>query len=285
MPTTHNVNCDAGEKIHDTILMASPGDTIMVTGVCTDCVVIPAEIVGITLDGQKKATIRPAGTDADGIFIFGRDIAVKGFTVVGGRDGIHLSGQAAGASAAINSNIIRQTARFGIHIDKGSYACVTNNLIENVAAAGIDITENSYARIGFRLPSSPDPAPNMIMGNGSHGIAVTRVSGAWIAFNEIARNKGSGVFVNRNSQADVVDNLINGNQGDGITVTQNSGVNLVSEGTAFPSRPNRSEATAANAGFAVRCLTAGYVEGPLGSLLGDKGSKKFDTSCCDRTVS
>jgi nitrous oxidase accessory protein NosD len=284
MATTYSVDLDAGEKIQDLISLAKPGDTIMVTGACTHSVVVPAGVIGVTLDGQRKAAIRLTESNTDGIFILGKDITIKGFTLTGGRDGIHLSGQAAGASATIESNIIRETGRFGIHIDKGSYAAVIGNLIEDVAAAGIDITENSFARIGFRLPSSPNPAPNTISSNGSHGIAVTRISGAWIVYNQIAKNKGSGVYVNRNSQADVVDNLINGNEGDGITVTQNSGVNLVSEGTAFPSRPNRTEPNAANAGFAIRCLTAGYVDGPVGSLLGSKGSKEFDASCCDSTV-
>jgi hypothetical protein len=70
---------------------------------------------------------------------------------------------------------------------------------------------------------------------------------------------------------------------DGITVTQNSGVNLRSEGTAFSEKSNRTEATAANGGFAIRCSTGGYVEGALGTLLGSKGLKEFDGACIDRT--
>ena len=284
LAATQSVNCDGGEKIQDKLSVAKPGDTILVTGICRENVRIASELVRITLDGQGKAVIHAPGNRADGIFVYGKDITIKEFTLTGGRDGIHLSGQAAGASAIIDSNVIRETGRYGIHIDKGSYANIVGNVIENVPAAGIDITENSFARIGFSIPFSPDPFPNTIQNNGSDGIVVTRISGAWIAYNTIAKNKGSGIYVNRNSQADVVDNLISGHLRDGITVTQNSGVNLTSEGTAFPQKSNRTDVTAPNVGFAIRCSTGGYVEGPLGTLFGSKGLKEFDDACIDRTL-
>ena len=284
LAATHNVNCDAGENIQEKISPAKPGDIILVTGVCEVGVGIAPEVVRITLDGQGKAVIRVSGARNDGIFVYGKDITVKGFTITGGRDGIHLSGQAAGASAIIDSNVIRDTGRFGIHIDKNSYATIVNNTIANVGSAGIDVTENSFARIGFRIPFSPTAAPNTIQNNGSHGIVVTRISGAWIAYNRISQNNGNGIYVNRNSQVDVVDNLINGHSGDGITASQNSGVNLRSEGTAFPQNPNKTEDGTPNAGFAVRCSTGGYFDGPIGSLFGSKGPKNFDASCVDQTV-
>jgi Periplasmic copper-binding protein (NosD) len=280
LAATHNVNCDTGEKIQDKVSIAKPGDAILVTGICAEGVRIQPEMVRITLDGQGKAVVRVSGS-ADGIFVYGKDITIKGFTLTGGRDGIHLSGQAAGAAAIIDSNVIRDTGRFGIHIDKNSYATIINNVIENVGSTGIDITENSFARIGFSLPGAPKPAPNTIQNNGRHGISVTRISGAWIAYNRITQNKGSGIYVNRNSQADIVDNVINGHGGDG---SQNSGVNLRSEDAPFPQKGNRTDAETANAGFAVRCSTGGYVEGPLGNLSGNKGPKDFEGSCIDRTV-
>ena len=55
MPTTHTVDCDAGEKIQDKIAMATPGDTILVSGACSESVAILSETVRITLDGAKGA--------------------------------------------------------------------------------------------------------------------------------------------------------------------------------------------------------------------------------------
>jgi nitrous oxidase accessory protein NosD len=255
-----------------------------VSGTCSENVSIPSEIVRITLDGQGKAVIQAPGNTADVIFIRGKDITVKGFTLTGGRDGIHRSGAAAGASATIDGNIIQRTGRYGIHVDSESVARIVNNRIENVPNVGIDITENSHARIGFLLPSRPEPGPNTIRRNGSHGIAVSRASSAWIANNTIADNKGSGVFVNRNSQADVVANIINGNGGDGITASHNSGVNLRSEGTPLREDPNQTDPTTKNAGFGIKCSIGGYAEGPLGTLTGTQGAKEFDNSCVDRVT-
>jgi hypothetical protein len=256
----------------------------LVSGTCSENVSIPSEVVRVTLDGQGRTVIKAPGTTADAIFIRGKEITVKGFTLTGGRDGIHLSGAAAGASAIIDGNVIHNTARYGIHLDSGSVGRIANNRIENVANAGIDVTESSYARIGFLIPSAPKPGPNTIRNNGGHGIAVSRASSAWIANNAIVDNKGGGVFVNRNSQADVVGNTINGNGGDGITASHNSGVNLRSEGTLLPQTPNQTDAATKNAGFGVMCSIGGYVEGPLGTLAGSRGTKEFDSSCIDRLI-
>ncbi len=281
---TLTVDCDAKGKIQEKIELARPGDTVLVSGTCSENVSIPSEIVRITLDGQGRTVIKAPGTTADAIFIRGKDITIKGFTLTGGRDGIHLSGAAAGASAIIDGNTIQQTARYGIHLDSGSVGRIANNRIENVANAGIDVTESSYARIGFLIPSAPKPGPNVIRNNGGYGIAVSRASSAWIANNTITDNKGGGVFVNRNSQADIVGNTINGNGGDGVTASQNSGINLRSEGTLLPQRPNHTDPTARNARFGVKCLIGGYVEGPLGTLVGGQGTKEFDNSCIDRLI-
>jgi nitrous oxidase accessory protein NosD len=279
---TLTVDCDAGEKIQQKIALAKPGDTVLVSGTCSENVAIPSEVVRITLDGQAKAVIQAPGTTADAIFIRGKDITIKGFTLTGGRDGIHLSGAGAGASAIIDGNTIQRTGRYGIHLDGGSVGRIVNNRIENIPNIGIDITENSHARIGFLIPSRAEPGPNTIRNNGSHGIAVSRASSAWIANNTIANNKGSGVFVNRNSQADVVGNIINGNGGDGITASHNSGVNLRSEGTPLRQGPNQTDPPAKNAGFGIKCSIGGYVEGPLGTLTGTQGATEFDNSCVNR---
>ena len=95
MPTTHTVDCNAGEKIQDKIATAMPGDTILVSGNCAENVVVAPEIVRITFDGQGKTAIQ-APAKGDGFFVRGREITIKGFAISGGRDGIHLSGSASG---------------------------------------------------------------------------------------------------------------------------------------------------------------------------------------------
>jgi len=159
MPTTHTVDCDAGQKIQDRIDIARPGDTILASGTCTENVSIPCETLRITLDGQGRTVIRAPGK-GDGVIIRGREITVQGFTITGGRDGIHLSGVAAGASANIVDNVIRSTGRHGIHLDHSSVGRIAGNTIEDVHACGIDVAEGSVARIGYLLrPLGPAPTP------------------------------------------------------------------------------------------------------------------------------
>lgn len=280
MPTTHTVDCNAGQKIQDKIAIAQPGDTILVNGNCSENTIIPPEVVRITLDGQGKTVIQ-APPKGDGFFVRGREITIKGFTIAGGRDGIHLSGSASGASANIVGNTIRKTGRHGIHLDHTSVGRIAGNTIEDVHACGIDIAEQSVARVGYLLRPL-GAGPNTIRNCGEHGISVNRGSSARIVGNTIGNNKGSGVLVTRNSQADVFGNSISGNAGNGISASHNAGVNMTNDDKLFDLGPNRTDAGAKNAGFGLAGSVGGYADGPLGTLAGARGAKQIDAGCIDR---
>ena len=280
MATTHTVDCNAGEKIQDKVALAKPGDTILVSGACSENVAIFSEVVRITLDGQGKTVIQ-APSKGDGFFIRGREITVKGFTITGGRDGIHLSGVAAGASANIVGNTIRKTGRHGIHLDHSSVGRIASNTIEDAHASGIDVAEGSVARIGYTLRPQGH-GPNTIRNSGEHGITVNRGSSARIVGNTIENNKGSGILVTRNSQADIFGNLISGNKGNGITASHNAGINLENEDQLFNLGPNRTDPAAKNAGAGLSGSVGGYADGPLGTLDGIRGTKEMDGTCIDR---
>src|SRR5262245_40992912 len=51
----HMVNCDKGQTINDALKNADPGDTIRVSGICTERVAIKTE--RLTLDGQGTAVL------------------------------------------------------------------------------------------------------------------------------------------------------------------------------------------------------------------------------------
>jgi len=277
MPT-YTVDCNAGEKIQDRIAIAEPGDTILVSGNCSENVAVPVETARITIDGQGK-TVITAPPKGDGFFVRGREITIKGFTITGGRDGIHLSGSASGASANIVENTIRKPGRHGIHLDHTSVGRIAGNLIEDAHACGIDVAEMSVARIGYLLRPMGH-GPNTIRNAGQHGISVNRQSSARVVGNTIENNKGSGVFVTRNSQADVFGNAISGNAGNGITASHNSGINMTNEDKLFELGPNRTEAK--NAGFGFSGSVGGYVDGPIGTLVGVKGARELDGTCIDK---
>ncbi len=272
------VDCDAGEKFQERLKDAKPGDTIQVKGACNEGVRINSEVVRVTLDGGGAATIKaPQGRDP--VFIRGRDITVRGFTLTGGRDGVHLSGQGAGASAVIERNIIRETGRRGIHLDQSSIARIGANTIENVASDGINVVESSNARIGYIIF---DPLPNTIRNVGGHAVVISGGSTARILGNVLAGNKGSGIVISRNSQADLWANMISGNGGDAVAVSHGSGI--VVTGATMPKREgeNSTDPAHVNEGYGVSCVLAGYVDGPVGKLTGKRGGSQIDGSCTAR---
>jgi parallel beta-helix repeat protein len=281
------VDCSAGETIAAAIAGARPGDVFAVRGVCKETVIITAEVTGVTLDGQGTATIsHPTGISTPGpaahvVYIRGRGITITGFRIVGGVDGIHLSGP---AHAVIHRNVVSGNRGRGVHVDKGSVAQIYDNVIERNGGGGIHITESSFARIGFLIPPQPALQPNQIRHNGSYGIFVERGSTARIVGNRIEFNTGAGVIVDRNSETDVAANTIGGNSGDGVAVTRNSGVNFSSEREGPTDGPNLTDPASKNRGVAVRCEIGGYVAGPLGSLNGSAGTKAFDRTCVDRVT-
>jgi parallel beta-helix repeat protein len=275
---TVSVDCDAGNKIQAAVDNAKPGDTVLVSGTCNEQVSFNPEVVRVTLDGQKKTTITHPGKGAPSphtVMIRGRDITVKGITVIGGLDGIHLAGP---ASAELDGNVVRKATRAGIHIDKGSVARILGNTVEDCGAYGIDITGVSLAYIGVRIPRIPALSPNMVRNNGGPGINIERSSEAWIVGNTISNNKGSGIAVHRNSHADVIANTINANGGDAISASFGSGINLRSE----PRKDGPNQTAEPNAGAGIHCTTGGYVDGPPGSLAGKQGAKAFEQGCVDR---
>jgi nitrous oxidase accessory protein NosD len=274
------VDCDAGNTIMAALSSVKPGDTVLVSGTCNEQVSFAPELVRITLDGQKKTTIQHPGKGAASphtVFIRGKDIYIKGITVIGGLDGIHLAGP---ASAELDGNVVTKAARAGIHIDKGSVARILNNTVQESGAYGIDITGVSLAYIGVRIPRIPALAPNTIRNNGGPGINIERSSEAWIVGNTIAGNKGSGIVVHRNAHADVIANAINANGGDAITASFGSGINLRSE----PRRDGPNQTAQENGGVGIRCTTGGYVDGPLGTLGGKQGAKAIENGCVDRVA-
>jgi len=275
---TVSVDCDAGNTITAALGNVKPGDTVLVSGTCREQVSVASEITRITLDGQKKTTIRHPGKPAaspHAVYIRGNDITIKGFTVTGGLDGIHLSGP---ASSVIDGNVVVKNSGRGIHIDKGSIARILNTTVQESGAIGIDITGASYAYIGVYIPRVPALSPNTILNNGGPGINIERSSGAWIVGNTISNNKESGIFVHRNSHADVIANVINANGGDGITASYNAGVNLRSE----PRRDGPNQTAQENGGAGIRCTVGGFVDGPLGTLAGKQGAKAIESGCVDR---
>ena len=276
---TVNVDCNAGGAVGPILNGLKTGDVVLVQGTCQENILIQAQLSTITLDGQRKATIKAPDPGQPAIQVLGREITIKGFTVIGGSFGIAIN---RGATAVIDANTIENAANTGLEVSQNSFARIINNTIEHSGQNGIFVLGSSSAHIGVMSTGDKVPQPNVIQNNGGDGIQVLRASTARIIGNSISGNQGNGLTVQQASHADVAGNTFNRNLLHGIRVVGNSGVNLADSAMRLFEQPNTT--TAPNGMFGIRCEIGAYVEGPLGSLMGGSGVKDMsDTSCIDRS--
>ena len=279
---TINVACP-GQTIQAAVDSAAPGDTVAVTGTCSENVLVRNEKQRITISGSG-ASVNGPNAASPTFNIRGKGIVLTGFTITGGRDGVQIN---RGSNAVVQGNIIQGTGRHGILVDQLAFGVITLNTIQNnLNGSGIVVSENSIARIGFNNDSDVSASPNTIQGNGRGGIVVSRTSSARIVGNNILSNTGGidvghGIQVIRLSQADIADNTINSNAGSAVYTAQNGGVNLGEDNpTTFFDDPNQT--TSINTGNGVRCDLGAYANGHLGStnqLNGTAGQLNINASC------
>lgn len=276
---TVNVDCNTGGAVGPILSGLKTGDVVFVHGTCQENILIQAQLQHITLDGQRKATIKAPDQSQPAIQILGREITIKGFIIIGGSFGVGVNRR---ATAVIDANTIQNAANTGLEVSQNSFARVINNTIEHSGQNGIFVLGSSSAHIGVLSTGDTVPQPNVIRNNGGDGIQVLRASTARIIGNTLSGNQHNGLLVQQASHADVAGNTFNGNELHGIRVVGNSGVNLADSAMRLFEQPNTT--TAPNGMFGIRCEIGAYVEGPLGSLMGNRGVKDMsDTSCIDRS--
>ena len=279
---THTLTCGSEKTIGQAIKTLKPGDTLLVSGTCNENLVLGQEVQRITLDGLGTATIN-GDSSANAVTVTGRGITIRGFTITGGSpQGVSV---ADGGSAVIDGNTIQDAARNGIAVFRNSSADIINNTIQNNPVAGIAIQSNSSARIGWLGPPNNRVShPNTIQNNGAQGIQVYRGSSAQIFSNTIQNNGSHGVFVDRNAQAEIAACIITGNAGDGIRGMRNAGLDIGTDATGSTPGFDDDTNSGTNAGFGVRCMIDGFVDGRLGALTGTSGGKNFAEGCTDSVM-
>jgi len=261
-----------GQSLQHFLDELNPGDTLLVSGTCNENVVFGDGRRNLVIDGQGSATISGPNPNQPTVNIRGRNITIKGFTITGGQEGVHVH---RGGFATIDDNLIQNVGTSGIGIHNQANAIIVNNTIQGNPEDGINVIGGSNAFIGIRSVSNLVAGPNTIQNNGRHGIFVTRGSNARVVGNAISGNDENGVIVTRASQADVSSNTINNSGENGIFVNQNSGVNLGNDvGTGIIDAPNST--TVANGLNGIRCRLNSYADGRLGTLNGAAGAKNFN---------
>ena len=277
---TVNVDCSAGGAVGPILSGLKPGDVVLVQGTCQENIVIQPELQRITVDGQRKATIKATDGRQPAIQVLGREVTIKGLTVTGGFFGIAIN---RGATAVVDNNTIQHAAGTGLEVSQNSFARIINNTIQHSGRHGIFVLGSASAHIGVLSTNDKVPQPNVIQNNGGDGIQVLRASTARIIGNTLSGNRRNGLTVQQASHADVAGNVFNSNGQHGIRVVGNSGVNLADSAMRLFEQPNTT--TTPNGAFGIRCEIGAYVEGSIGSLTGSSGGKDVsDTSCIDRSL-
>lgn len=271
------VDCDRARPgvVQRAIDASHAGDTVLVSGTCTENIVFPEGKDRLTLDGGGTATIIAASNDRDTIAVRGRGITITGLTVRGGRDTITVSW---GSNVFLDGNTVERAGRFGILVAQVGAAVIINSVVQENAQGGIVVAGGSFCFIGFTSTFDTVASPNIVKNNGGNGISLVRNGTARISGNVIRENAANGVSVGRASIADLSDNAIDGNGANGIQVIQGSGVNLGEDkGDTFLTRPNTTKIP--NVQFGVRCAIGGVTDGRLGTLNGTGGAQNYSEGC------
>lgn len=277
---TDELACGSQRTITEALGHLKPGDTLLVSGACTENVVIPEQVVNVILDGQGTATINARDTGDPTINVRGNGITIRNFvSIAAGETGILVT---RGGAATLDSNVIQNAGNNGVVVNLNSSARIVNNTIQGNPQTGILIADSSSARIGFLATGDTAARPNLIQNNGENGITVARGSSARIVGNTIIGNGDNGVIINRVSHADVSANTIDSNGGDGVFVFRNSGVNLGEDtGSGIFDSPNTTNVN--NVGFGLRCAINSYGDGRIGTLNGGSGAVSFAANCVNAT--
>jgi hypothetical protein len=272
-PGILSIACPAA-SLQDAINAALPGETINVTGTCSENILVRNEKQRITINGGGNATIQAPSNSSAAVNIRGKGILMQGFTIRGGNGGVAVN---RGSNAVLHNNIIELTGGNGVTIEQMAFAVLTNNTIQNNPGAGVLVQEASTARIGFNADNDAVASANTIQNNVLGGLIVANGSSARIIGNTISGNMGDGVLVMRDAQADLASNVLSTNNGNGIQVGENSFVQLGEDsgGTIF----ELANSGNGNAGFGIMCVDGGAADGRAGTLAGISGATSFDSTC------
>jgi hypothetical protein len=210
-PRTIPVDCKAGETVTDALLEARPGDTIRISGTCTEMVTITTD--RLTLDGLGSAVLDGGGANYPVIDIVGaRSVTIMGLAVQNGFRGILGRG---GAAFELNDVTVQNNVDEGIRVDENSTARLTNCAMLNNNGEGILVARNSSTTFLSSIVSNNNGDEGIqLFGTASAVIA----AGATVTTNDNGSiNGSSGINVNTVSSLLVLGTLSSaGNADNGI---------------------------------------------------------------------
>lgn len=236
---TLHVNCDATKgltRISKAIALlqksGSPGpNTIVVSGSCKENIVIQS-MDNLTLSAETGASIsdRSHG-NADIIDIQdSRRIAIIGFTINGGADGVGCFGF---SLCRLFDNTIQGSSGFGVWAINSQVA-LNNDVVQNHASRGVAIVNGSQVNadgstiqgngegIVSNIRGTLGLSNSSVQGNGNRGIFAETGSSIRMLASTVTANGSDGVQLQKNSQLSIENfsgaSSITGNGGAGVSV-------------------------------------------------------------------
>jgi hypothetical protein len=171
---TFKADCDKGQSIQQKLDIATNGDTVEVSGTCSESVVMRTD--GVTLDCETRANASITGTAgaSSTVRVVAGNVTIENCTIARG-----------------------DSTRGAVVVARSGSAAILDNLLSDVA-----VIQSSYGQL----------IGNEVTGAASNGVVVSG-GYADIIDNNIHDNTDSGVLVTGGGTADIVDNTITGHNG------------------------------------------------------------------------
>jgi hypothetical protein len=191
-PKTFNVDCGSRDTISGALASADPGDTLRISGVCSEKVIIRTD--GITLAGVGGAVIQggaaPQGVELDGLITIdgARDVVIRNLTIQRSRaEGIFAT---RGAAFTIESVIVQDNGGAGVR--SASSVIDVTGCTSRRNSAGFDLFNGTQVTFRGNIVANDNQEVGIFLG----GASTFEVRGARIE----ANNNNGGVVAVGGSQ-------------------------------------------------------------------------------------
>jgi len=262
-PKVQEVNCDKGETITTALGKADPGDTIRVTGFCSERVIITTD--RISLAGLPGATIQGA--------LFAPPSAFSGLVTVDGAQGVRISGFTIqrssgegilgirGAAITVENTVVQDNGGDGIAVTEGSTVEMRNCTIRR-SFAGVDVFTGSNAVLLGDIAVSENRDVGIFAGSSSS----IEVRGAKVQ----SSNNPVGVVLANSASLAFFTYPGDTAKGGSLTLTGNLVAGMVVLNSAFEVYSDNATITVANNPVGIDMPAGGSIASPFGIEKGIK---------------
>ncbi len=260
-PQTITVDCDTGGTLGAALAQAKPGDTIQVSGTCTEQVTITTD--RLTLDGQGQAQLvgddptRPAVVVVQGA----RNVLLRGFTIRNGLQGIGVTGN---ADVTVENTTVQEHLIGGIIVIESSVLGLQNCTVQQIGLHGLVANDGTVLLAGRTTIQDNQGIGVLMLGSSTLGLSF----GTDVSELIVRRNGADGIKL-ISSVATFAGGIVRteDNGGDGLLFLLNSSA---TKGIGTVPFPPGTVITRNNMGHGIRVESgADFSVEPLSTVLSE----------------